>query len=209
MSDRPIGCILSGGLDSTTVTAIAVKLQKEMNPNAPPMRTYTVGLEGGEDFKWARKAADHFGTEHHEFVLSEQDFLNAIPEVIKQIDSYDVTTVRASTGNWLVAKKIAELNKDIVLFCGDVADELLGGYRGFGLTEDPAAFDVENVKMMQNLHRFDVLRAEKSFAGHGLEGRVPFADKDFMKLVMSCPPEYKMWGGNTGRIEKDCLRRAF
>lgn len=209
MSDRPIGCILSGGLDSTTVTAIACKLQKQMNPNAPPMRTYTVGLEGGEDFIWARKAAKHFGTEHHEFVLSEKDFLDAIPHVIRQIESYDVTTVRASTGNWLVAREIAKLGKDIVLFCGDVADELLGGYRGFGLTDDPELFDAENVKMMQNLHRFDVLRAEKSFAGFGLEGRVPFADKEFMKLIMNAPPEYKMWGCNTGKIEKDCLRRAF
>jgi asparagine synthase (glutamine-hydrolysing) len=148
MSDRPIGCILSGGLDSTTVTAIACRVLKELNPSAPPMRTYTVGLEGGTDFIWARKAAKHFGTEHHEFVLTEEDFLNAIPDVIKQIESYDVTTVRASTGNWLVAKKIAELGKDIVLFCGDVADELLGGYRGFGLTQDPEEFDHENVKMM-------------------------------------------------------------
>ena len=109
---------------------------------------------------------------------------------------------------WLLAKHIAELGKDTVLFCGDVADELLGGYRGFGMTTDADAFDDENVKMLENIHRFDVLRCEKSFAGHGLEGRVPFADHDVVDLLMSLPPEFKMWDGQT-RMEKDVLRRAF
>ena len=208
MSDRPIGCVLSGGLDSTVITAIACKLHKKQHPNAPPLRTYTIGMEGAEDFKWARLASEHMGTEHHEFVLTEDDFLGAIPDVIAQIESYDVTTVRASTGNWLLAKRISELGKDTVLFCGDVADELLGGYRGFGMTTDADAFDDENVKMLENIHRFDVLRCEKSFAGHGLEGRVPFADHDVVDLLMSIPPEYKMWDGQI-RMEKDILRRAF
>lgn len=211
MSDRPIGCVLSGGLDSTVVTAIACKLHTlhtQQHPKQPPLRTYTIGMEGAEDFKWARMAAKHLGTDHHEFVLTEEDFLEAIPDVIAQIESYDVTTVRASTGNWLLAKKIAELGKDTVLFCGDVADELLGGYRGFGMTTDADAFDDENVKMLENIHRFDVLRCEKSFAGHGLEGRVPFADHDVVDLLMSVPPEFKMWDG-VARIEKDLLRRAF
>ena len=208
MSDRPIGCVLSGGLDSTVITAIACKLHKQRHPNSPPLRTYTIGMEGAEDFKWARLAANHLGTEHHEFVLSEEDFLAAIPDVVAQIESFDVTTVRASTGNWLLAKHISELGKDTVLFCGDVADELLGGYRGFGMTTDADAFDNENVKMLENIHRFDVLRCEKSFAGHGLEGRVPFADHDVVDLLMSIPPEYKMWDGRE-RIEKDVLRRAF
>jgi asparagine synthetase B (glutamine-hydrolysing) len=124
--------------------------------------------------------------------------LDAIPDVIAQIESYDVTTVRASTGNWLLAKKIAEQEQDTVLFCGDVADELLGGYRGFGMTTDADAFDDENVKMLENIHRFDVLRCEKSFAGHGLEARVPFADSDVVDLLMSVPPEFKMWDGCAG-----------
>lgn len=211
MSDRPIGCVLSGGLDSTVITAIACKLLRE-NTNADqysrPMRTYTIGMEGAEDFRWARMAAKYLCTEHHEFVLTEDEFLDAIPDVIAQIESYDVTTVRASTGNWLLAKKIAELGKDTVLFCGDVADELLGGYRGFGMTTDADAFDDENVKMLENIHRFDVLRCEKSFSGHGLEGRVPFADSDVVDLLMSLPPEFKMWDGEV-RMEKDILRRAF
>lgn len=208
MSDRSIGCVLSGGLDSTVITAIACKLHNRKHPNGPPLRTYTIGMEGAEDLKWARLAAHYLGTEHHEFVLSEEDFLVAIPDVVAQIESFDVTTVRASTGNWLLAKHIAELGKDTVLFCGDVADELLGGYRGFGMTTNADAFDNENVKMLENIHRFDVLRCEKSFAGHGLEGRVPFADHDVVDLLMSIPPEYKMWDGRE-RIEKDVLRRAF
>jgi asparagine synthase (glutamine-hydrolysing) len=208
MSDRSIGCVLSGGLDSTVITAIACMLHATRNPTAPPLRTYTIGMAGGEDLKWARIAAAHFGTEHHEFVITEQEFFDAIPEVIAQVESYDVTTVRASTGNWLLAKHIAKLGKDTVLFCGDVADELLGGYRGFGLTTDADAFDDETVKMVEHIHRFDVLRCEKSFAGHGLEGRVPFADYDVVDLLMSVPPEFKMWDG-THRIEKDLLRRAF
>lgn len=208
MSERPIGCVLSGGLDSTVITAIACRLHNERRPNAPPMRTYTIGMAGAEDFEWARMAAEYLGTDHREFVLTEQDFLDAIPDVIAQIESYDVTTVRASTGNWLLAKKIAEQEQDTVLFCGDVADELLGGYRGFGMTTDANAFDDENVKMLENIHRFDVLRCEKSFAGHGLEARVPFADCDVVELLMSVPPEFKMWDG-TVRIEKDLLRRAF
>jgi asparagine synthase (glutamine-hydrolysing) len=208
MSERPIGCVLSGGLDSTVITAIACRLHNERRPNAPPMRTYTIGMAGAEDFEWARMAAEYLGTDHREFVLTEQDFLDAIPDVIAQIESYDVTTVRASTGNWLLAKKIAEQEQDTVLFCGDVADELLGGYRGFGMTTDADAFDDENVKMLENIHRFDVLRCEKSFAGHGLEARVPFADGDVVDLLMSVPPEFKMWDG-TVRIEKDLLRRAF
>ena len=208
MSDRSIGCVLSGGLDSTVITAIACMLHKQKHPDAPPLRSYTIGMEGAEDFKWAKQAADYLGTEHHEFVVSEEEFLDAIPDVIAQIESYDVTTVRASTGNWLLAKHIAALGKDTVLFCGDVADELLGGYRGFGLTTDADAFDDENVKMLENIHRFDVLRCEKSFAGRGVVGRVPCADYDVVDLLMSIPPEFKMWDGEH-RIEKDLLRRAF
>lgn len=209
MSERSIGCVLSGGLDSTVITAIACKLVREVDSNAPPLRTYTVGMAGATDFIWARKAAKYLGTEHHEFVLSEREFFEAIPQVVTQIESYDVTTVRASTGNWLVAQKIAELKKDTVLLCGDVADELFGGYRGFGLTNDPSSFQNELVNMLTNIHRFDVLRCEKSFSGHGLEGRVPFGDRDLVDLVLSAPVEWLMWGEYNGRIEKEVIRHAF
>jgi asparagine synthase (glutamine-hydrolysing) len=221
MSDRPVGCVLSGGLDSTIVTAIACKLHRaqrssaSQNHHSGRIRTYTIGLEGAEDLKWARKAAQALGTDHREFVVSEAEFLEAIPEVIRQIESFDVTTVRASVGNWLLAKHIKAVGEDTVLLCGDVADELFGGYRGFGLCTDSEAFDDANVRMLTDIHRFDVLRCEKSFAGHGLEARVPFADLAFVELAMSLPPEFKMWGESAGlveqttRIEKDLLRRAF
>jgi asparagine synthase (glutamine-hydrolysing) len=212
MSDRPVGCILSGGLDSTLITAIACRIRAEQGgpTNAPMrMRTYTIGMQGGEDLKWARLAAEHLGTEHHEFVVSEAEFLAAIPNVVTQVESFDVTTVRASVGNWLVAKKIAELGKDVVLFCGDVADELLGGYRGFGLAHNAADFREANGRMMRDVHCFDVLRSEKSFTAHGLEGRVPFADKAFVATMdMYAPTEHRMWG-HDGRIEKHVLREAF
>lgn len=208
MSDRPVGCVLSGGLDSTVVTAIACRLMKRRQSDAPKVRTYTIGLEGAEDLKWARRAAAALGTDHREFVVSEAEFLEAIPEVIRQIESYDVTTVRASVGNWLLAKYIAASGEDTVLLCGDVADELFGGYRGYGLCTNPKAFDEANMRMLADVHRFDVLRCEKSFAGHGLEARVPFADLDVVELTMSLPAEYKMWGTG-GQIEKDLLRRAF
>lgn len=216
MSDRPVGCILSGGLDSTLITAIACRLYKAKNPSTTErMRTYTIGMAGGEDLKWARMAADYLGTEHHEFVVAESEFLDAIPEVIAQIESFDVTTVRASVGNWLVAKKIAELGKDTVLFCGDFADELLGGYRGFGMAHTAAEFKEANQRMIRDVHCFDVLRSEKSFAGHGLEGRVPFADKRFRAVFDTyAPTAYRMWGGLSGemgneKIEKHILREAF
>lgn len=208
LSDRSIGCVLSGGLDSTIITSVVFKIQKELNLGGCQIRTYTIGLKDAEDIKWARIAAEYLGSEHHEFVIGESDLLNAIPHVIQQIESYDVTTVRASVGNWLLAKKIAEVGKDTVIFSGDVADELLGGYRGFGLTKDRDAFAKETMKMMTNIHRFDVLRCEKSFSGHGLECRVPFADKDVVDLLMTAPVEYKMWDGKK-RIEKECLRLAF
>jgi asparagine synthase (glutamine-hydrolysing) len=208
MSDRSVGCILSGGLDSTLVTAIVCKLQKAQGIETP-MRTYTIGMAGGEDLRWARIAADYLGTEHHEFVVSEQEFLNAIPSVVRAVESYDVTTVRASTGNWLVAQKIAALGKDTVLFCGDVADEVFGGYRGFGLAPDDAAFEQANAAMLADVHRFDVLRSEMSFTAHGLEGRVPFADKDMLACAAQLPTAAKMWGGQSGRIEKQLLRELF
>ena len=225
MSDRPIGCVLSGGLDSTIITAIVSKLMKE-HDNKRVLNTYTIGFEGAEDFKWAKLASEHFGTKHNEFVCSHEEFLNSIPTVIEQIESYDTTTVRASVGNWLLGKKIKAKGIDTVIFCGDVSDELFGGYRGFGLAEDKENFYNENKKMMSNIHFFDVLRAEKCMAGHALECRVPFGDKDFIKLIMSLPVEYKMWGNKSYKnvlrptnilckgepeqiIEKHILRLAF
>jgi asparagine synthase (glutamine-hydrolysing) len=203
LSDRPIGCILSGGLDSTIVTAI---VNQKKAPGAI-LNTYTIGLEGSTDLFWAKKAAEYFGTTHHEFVVSEEEFLSFIPYTIRQIESFDVTTVRASVGNYLVAKKISETTEDKVIFCGDVSDELFGSYRGFQNAGSDYEFFEENLNLMKNIHYFDVLRAEKSVAGAGLEARVPYSDKDFMSYVMMIPPKMKMF--DSVKIEKYLLRKAF
>ena len=202
MSDRPIGCILSGGLDSTLITAIVCRDYKPYT-----MNTFTIGLEGSVDLKYARIAAKYLKTVHKECIVSEEEFLDAIPETIKQIESYCTTTVRASVGNYLVSKFIAKETNDKVIFCGDVADELFGSYRGLINAKTDKEFLMENKKLIEDIHFFDVLRSDKSISGAGLEARVPFADKDFMKYVMSISPDLKRFDDKN--IEKLLLREAF
>ncbi len=202
MSDRPIGCILSGGLDSTLITALVCK-----NYEPYTMNTYTIGLEGSVDLKYAKIASEYLKTNHHSFVISEKQFLDSIEETIKQIESYCTTTVRASVGNYLVSKYISENNKDIVIFCGDVADEIFGSYRGLINAPDENGFYYENLKLIEDIHYFDVLRSDKSISGAGLEARVPFADKNFVQYVMSIKPSLKMF--NDKKIEKLLLRESF
>ena len=199
LSDRPIGCLLSGGLDSTLVASILRK-HGELN-------TYAIGLEGSEDLKYARMAAKYLGTNHAEIVVTEQEFLEAIPETIRMIESYDTTTVRASVGNFLISKYIKSHSEDTVIFCGDVSDEIFGSYRGFTKAPDKESFKFQNELMLKNIHFFDVLRSDRSISGAGLEARVPFADKNFLSFCMSLPPELKMFDKTT--IEKNILRSAF
>lgn len=202
MSERSIGCILSGGLDSTLITAIVSKFYPKNTIN-----TYTIGLEGATDIYFAEMAAEYLGTNQHTFIVTEEEFLNCIEKTIYQIESYDVTTVRASVGNYLLSLKIRELGKDTVIFCGDVSDELFGSYRGFQLTDSSQDFYNENVKMLNNICYFDVLRSDKSISGAGLEARVPYGDIKFTKLIMSIPPEFKMF--NEIIMEKQILRDSF
>ena len=213
MTEAPFGCILSGGLDSSLVTGLVCKLLGESR--AKTLHTFTIGMAGGSDFVHARAAADFLGTCHHEIVLSEDEFVGAIPSVVRAIESDDVTTVRASVGNYLVAREIRRRCPSLkVVFCGDVADELFGGYRGFGLADpkDDAGFHRENMRLMQDIHAFDVLRSEKCFAAHGLEARVPFGDRDLVDYVTTLPVAYKRWGPSMPadrRVEKHLLRAAF
>jgi asparagine synthase (glutamine-hydrolysing) len=206
MSERSIGCILSGGLDSTLVTAIVCNKLRTIKPDIE-INTYTIGLSGATDLKYATLAAEYLKTNHHNFIVSEEDLLNNIEDTIYQIESYDVTTVRASVGNYLISKKIKELGKDTVLFCGDVSDEIFGSYRGFQKAENPSDFFYENVKMLKMIRYFDVLRSDKSISGASLEARVPFGDVKFVNLIMSIPPEFKMF--NDIIMEKQILRDAF
>ena len=201
MSDRPISCLLSGGLDSTLVCAIVKKLYKH------PLNTYSIGIKGSTDLRYAKIASEYLGTNHTTIELDEEDFLNAIRETIYAIESYDTTTVRASVGNYLVSKYIKENSEDTVLFCGDVSDEIFGSYRGFTLAPNEKEFKKENEKMLSMIHFFDVLRSDRSISNCSLEARVPFCDKELVNFVMSLHPKHKMF--NTEIMEKMILRKSF
>ena len=202
MSERKVGALLSGGLDSSSVVAIMCR-----HMPAKDLNTYSIGLKRSTDLVWARKVADFLGTNHHEVCLTEEEFLGAIEETIQQIESYDTTSVRASVPNYLVSKYIATNTEDCVIYCGDMSDEIFGSYRGFMKAQTDEDFKRENERMVRDVCYFDLLRSDKSISGAGLEARVPFADKKFLQYVMSIPPQYKMFGDE--RIEKYIFRKAF
>jgi asparagine synthase (glutamine-hydrolysing) len=202
MSDRKVGALLSGGLDSSSVVAIMCR-----HIPAKDLNTYSIGLKGSTDLMWARKVADYLGTNHHEVCLTEEEFLGAIEETVRQIESYDTTSVRASVPNYLVSKYIGANTDDCVIYCGDMSDEIFGSYRGFMKAQNDEDFKRENERMVRDVCYFDLLRSDKSISGAGLEARVPFADKKFLQYVMGIPPRYKMF--NDERIEKYIFRKAF
>ena len=202
MSDRKVGALLSGGLDSSAVVALMCR-----HMPAKDLNTYSIGLEGSTDLAWARKVADYLGTNHHEICLTEKQFLNAIDDTIYQIESYDTTSVRASVPNYLISKYIFNNSDDCVIYCGDMSDEIFGSYRGFMKAQSEEDFCAENVRMVRDVCYFDLLRSDKSISGAGLEARVPFADKKFLQYVMSIPARYKMFSDE--RIEKYIFRKAF
>jgi asparagine synthase (glutamine-hydrolysing) len=202
MSDRKVGALLSGGLDSSSVVAIMCR-----HMPAKDLNTYSIGLKGSTDLLWARKVADYLGTNHHEVCLEEHEFLDYIRDTIRQIESYDTTTVRASVPNYLISKYISGNTDDCVIYCGDMSDEIFGSYRGFMKALSEEEFKRENERMVRDVCYFDLLRSDKSISGAGLEARVPFADKKFLQYVMSIPPRYKMFDDK--RIEKYIFRKAF
>jgi len=206
MSERPVGCLLSGGLDSSLVTAIVARELKRTSPDTV-LNTYSIGLEGSVDLIWARRVAEYLGTCHHEVALKEQDFLNAIYDTIYQTESYCTTTIRASVGNYLISKYIQQQSDDVVIYCGDMSDEIFGSYRGFLKAPSDDEFHRENERMIRDVRFFDLLRSDKSISGAGLEARVPFADKEFLSYVMRIPPRFKRFDDD--RIEKYLLRKAF
>ena len=206
MSERPVGCLLSGGLDSSLVTAIVARELKRTSPDTV-LNTYSIGLEGSVDLIWARRVAEYLGTCHHEVALKEHDFLNAIYDTIYQTESYCTTTIRASVGNYLISKYIQQQSDDVVIYCGDMSDEIFGSYRGFLKAPSDTEFHRENERMIRDVRFFDLLRSDKSISGAGLEARVPFADKEFLTYVMCIPPRFKRFDDE--RIEKYLLRKAF
>jgi len=213
MSDVPYGVLLSGGLDSSVISAIAKKyaarrIETEDLKDAwwPQLHSFAVGLKESPDLKAARKVADHIGTIHHEINFTIQEGLDALRDVIYHIETYDVTTIRASTPMYLMSRVIKSMGVKMVL-SGEGADELFGGYLYFHKAPDAKAFHEETVRKLSKLHLYDCLRANKSLAAWGVEGRVPFLDKEFMDVAMRLNPADKMAGN--GKIEKHILRKAF
>lgn len=213
MSDVPYGVLLSGGLDSSVISAIAKKfaskrVETDSRSDAwwPQLHSFAVGLKGAPDLAKAREVAKHIGTVHHEINYTVQEGLDAIRDVIYFIETYDITTVRASTPMYLLARVIKSMGIKMVL-SGEGADEVFGGYLYFHKAPDAKAFHEETVRKLGKLHLYDCLRANKSLSAWGVEGRVPFLDKEFLDVAMSLNPEAKMCPGAT--IEKKIVREAF
>jgi asparagine synthase (glutamine-hydrolysing) len=214
MTDVPYGVLLSGGLDSSIVSAIAKKyaanriesndLQKAWWPQ---LHSFAIGLEGSPDLIAAQKVADYIGTVHHEVHFTIQEGLDAVRDVIYHIETYDVTTVRASTPMYLLARVIRSMGIKMVL-SGEGADEIFGGYLYFHKAPSPKALHDETVRKLDKLHLYDCLRANKSLAAWGVEGRVPFLDKEFLDVAMRLNPKDKL-SGSRQRMEKWILRKAF
>jgi len=203
-TERPIACLLSGGLDSSLITALVSEYHKKNG--LPPVETYSIGLAESVDLKYAKMVAEHLGTKHTEIILTEEDFCEAIPEVIRAIESYDTTTVRASIGNYLLGKYIAKHSEAKVIFNGDGSDELLGGYLYMQKAPDAIEFDKECRRLLKDIHTFDVLRSDKSISSHGLEPRTPFLDRAWTQYYLSLPATIRQFQGQT---EKYWLRYAF
>ena len=200
LSDRKIGCLLSGGLDSSLITAIVSYLSKKQ------IDTFSIGLENSPDIIAARKVAKFLDSNHHELIVTEDEMFNAIPDVIYAIESYDTTTVRASVGNYLISKYISENFPDIkVIFNGDGADEIAGGYKYFKFAPNNLYWDEECHKLLNNIHFFDVLRSDRSISFNGLEPRTPFLDKSFVQLYLSIPINVR----KTDNLEKNLIRESF
>ena len=213
MSDVPYGVLLSGGLDSSIIAAIAAKYSKKRIESKditpawwPRLHSFSVGLESAPDLKAARKVAKHIGSVHHEIIYTIQEGLDAINDVIFSLETYDITTIRASTPMYLMARAIKSMGVKMVL-SGEGADELFGGYLYFHMAPNEQEFHDETVRKLNRLHQYDCLRANKSLAAWGVEARVPFLDKKFIDIAMTINPTDKMIKDK--KIEKQILRDAF
>ena len=207
-TDRPVACLLSGGLDSSLITALVMEYRNRNQLG--PVETYSIGMAGSEDLQCAQIVANYLGTKHTEILLTEDDFLNAIPDVIHAIESYDTTSVRASIGNWLLGKYIREHSDAKVIFNGDGSDELTGGYLYMDCAPDAIEFDKECRRLLKDIHAFDVLRSDKSISSHGLEPRTPFLDRGWTQFYLSIPPDIRFHKyDKNNNISKHLLRTAF
>lgn len=215
MSDVPYGVLLSGGLDSSIIAAVTAKYARNRIESGdqeeawyPRLHSFAVGLEGSPDLVAAQKAAEHIGSIHHEVHFTVQEGLDSIRDVIYHLETYDVTTVRASTPMYLLARVIKSMGIKMVL-SGEGSDELFGGYLYFHKAPNAKEFHDETVRKLGKLHLYDCLRANKALMSWGIEGRVPFLDKEFMDVAMNVNPKDKMISLQNGRMEKYVLRKAF
>jgi asparagine synthase (glutamine-hydrolysing) len=200
-TDRPVACLLSGGLDSSLIAALVSKFYPGK------LETYSIGMKGSEDLKYAEIVAKHIDSNHTSIIVSQEDFLEAIPEVIKAIESYDTTTVRASVGNYLIGKYIEKHSTAKVIFNGDGSDELAGGYLYFHAAPNNIEFDRECKRLLADIHAFDVLRSDKCISSHGLEPRTPFLDRGWVDYYLSIPIDIRK--PKKGQMEKNLIRKAF
>lgn len=204
-TERPVACLLSGGLDSSLIAALVADY---FRGNGKQIETYSIGLKNSEDIKYARIVADYIQSNHTEIIVTEEQMFNAIPEVIKAIETYDTTTVRASIGNYLIGKHIARNSDAKVIFNGDGSDELFGGYLYMNKCPDDIEFDKEIRRLLKDIHNFDVLRSDKSISSNGLEPRTPFLDRNFINNILSIPTYFRNHN-NFGLTEKYLLRNSF
>lgn len=219
MSEREVGCLLSGGLDSSLISAIVCKLNdgyrliddewvKVYASTGNRIKTFSIGMKESPDLIYAKSVSEFIGSDHYEVKLSSSDFIDAIPDVIYKIESYDTTTVRASVGNYLVSKAIRNLSDCKVIFNGDGSDEVCCGYVYNINAPTDLDLHLESERLLNEIHIFDVLRSDRSISSNGLEPRTPFLDKDFVKHYMSIDPSLKRFD-KENRIEKFILRKAF
>jgi len=206
-TERPIACLLSGGLDSSLITALVNHFYKMEFGLDKTIETYSIGLKDSEDLKYAKIVADYLGTNHTEIILTGKEMFDVIPEVIYAIESYDTTSVRASIGNYLLGKYISKNSNAKVIFNGDGSDELSGGYLYMKNCPDCIEFDCETRRLLRDIHLFDVLRSDKCISSHGLEPRTPFLDKTFVNYYLSIPQKERFEKNKI--IEKYFIRNSF
>jgi len=205
-TDKPVACLLSGGLDSSLVAAIGARYYKEKT--GKPLETYSIGLKDAEDLLYSAKVATHIQSNHTQIICTEDEFFGSIPHVIRDIESYDTTSVRASVGNWLVGKYIREHSEAKVVLNGDGADEVMGGYLYFHLCPSAKAFDEECRRLLQDISFFDVLRSDRCISSHGLEPRTPYLDPSFVEAYLSLDKETRFHPGSKQQ-EKHYIRHVI
>ncbi len=205
MTERPVAALLSGGVDSSLIAALVQRELKGLGK--PPLKTFSIGMPGSTDLKYAKLVADWIGSDHTEVLTSADEMFDTIDDVIRDIESYDTTTVRASVGNWMVAREIKRQTDCKVVFNGDGSDEIFGSYLYFYNAPSDGAFEQESERLLQEISRYDVLRSDRCISSHGLEPRTPFLDKQFVAVARSLPTELRR--PTKERCEKWALRTAF